>query len=166
MNCTQCGGPLRLSTANGPLLECDYCGCEFPLPEAVSEIEGLVPLGRPTGHACPRCENGLEAAVLDDAAVEHCGHCGGLLLEDQLFGHVVQARRWAYRGPDARPKPLDPRELLNRFSCPTCDRNMDRHPYNGPGNVVIDSCFGCGWIWLDAGELSRIEQAPGRRAAY
>lgn len=165
MNCTQCGGLLRLSTAHGPYLECDHCGSEFPLPDTPSGVDGLVPLGRPTEHHCPRCENGLELAVLDEAPIEHCGHCKGLLLEDQLFAVVVQERRWAYRGPE-KVSPFDPAALESRFQCPSCERNMDRHPYNGPGNVVIDSCFGCGWIWLDAGELHRIEQAPGRRAAY
>ncbi|GEM_PF-2293393 len=37
------------------------------------------------------------------------------------------------------------------------------HPYYGPGNVVIDSCAECGYIWLDHGELSSVERSAGVR---
>jgi Zn-finger nucleic acid-binding protein len=40
---------------------------------------------------------------------------------------------------------------------------MEVHPYYGPGNVVVDSCCHCGLVWLDAGEISMIETAPGAR---
>ncbi len=36
---------------------------------------------------------------------------------------------------------------------------MDVHPYYGPGNIVIDTCADCGLMWLDHGELTRVEQA-------
>ena len=39
---------------------------------------------------------------------------------------------------------------------------MSTHPYYGPGNIVIDTCAGCGVIWLDFGELNRVVAAPGR----
>jgi Zn-finger nucleic acid-binding protein len=38
---------------------------------------------------------------------------------------------------------------------------MDRHPYLGPGNVVIDTCSTCDLIWLDHGELTEMVDAPG-----
>ena len=41
---------------------------------------------------------------------------------------------------------------------------METHPYYGPGNVVIDSCCGCGcgYVWLDHGELATLARAGGR----
>jgi len=42
-------------------------------------------------------------------------------------------------------------------------RKMDVHPYYGPGNVVVDTCGECGLIWLDHGEMTRVEQASGVR---
>ena len=38
---------------------------------------------------------------------------------------------------------------------------MEVHPYYGPGNVIIDSCTTCDFLWLDAGELRQISDAPG-----
>jgi Zn-finger nucleic acid-binding protein len=34
--------------------------------------------------------------------------------------------------------------------------------YYGPGNIVIDTCPPCDLVWLDAGELQRAIDAPGR----
>ena len=63
----------------------------------------------------------------------------------------------------AMPVPLEPLELQRRVDCPRCHAPMDVHPYYGPGNTVIDSCRSCGLVWLDQGEITRIERAPGRR---
>jgi Zn-finger nucleic acid-binding protein len=41
---------------------------------------------------------------------------------------------------------------------------MEVHPYYGPGNIVVDSCVDCGFIWLDHGELTRVEQASSGRS--
>lgn len=42
---------------------------------------------------------------------------------------------------------------------------MDVHPYYGPGNIVIDTCVECGLVWLDHGELTRVEQASAAQAS-
>jgi Zn-finger nucleic acid-binding protein len=39
---------------------------------------------------------------------------------------------------------------------------MDTFEYNGPGNIVIDTCHENDLIWLDYGELSKVVDAPGR----
>jgi Zn-finger nucleic acid-binding protein len=33
--------------------------------------------------------------------------------------------------------------------------------YYGPGNIVMDLCIACDWVWLDYGELKQIADAPG-----
>jgi hypothetical protein len=36
---------------------------------------------------------------------------------------------------------------------------METHPYYGPGNIVVDTCSECGYLWLDHGEITRVENA-------
>jgi Zn-finger nucleic acid-binding protein len=36
---------------------------------------------------------------------------------------------------------------------------METHPYYGPGNIVVDTCSECGYLWLDHGDISRVENA-------
>ena len=38
---------------------------------------------------------------------------------------------------------------------------MEVHPYYGPGNIIIDSCQECQYVWLDHGELRTVERSEG-----
>ncbi len=63
-----------------------------------------------------------------------------------------------------RPQPRSPVMLPCRYSkrqieCPSCSQRMETHPYYGPGNIVVDTCSECGYLWLDHGEISRVENA-------
>jgi Zn-finger nucleic acid-binding protein len=46
--------------------------------------------------------------------------------------------------------------------CPACQKKMETFQYNGPGNIIIDTCHPCDLIWLDYGELQKVVNAPGR----
>ena len=80
------------------------------------------------------------------------------MAETDTFGVIVTKRR-ALHGPhENRTSPFDPSELKRVLTCPNCQQRMDTHPYFGGGNAVVDTCEGCGLIWLDAGELAIIER--------
>jgi Zn-finger nucleic acid-binding protein len=105
----------------------------------------------------------MSRALLDDTYPVHsCRNCRGVLVPRQGFARVVNARRAWASGPPREPRPLNPRELEREVRCPFCNARMETHPYYGPGNLVIDSCTACDVIWLDAGELTQIVDAPGR----
>ena len=162
MNCPNCGAPLTWLPGRS-VMNCEHCrSFHQPLLDA-RFADRLLWQHEPTDHDCPHCQSPLEAAVLDDFPAEACRECAGVLLADDVFAQVVRTRRANYRGADRTPLPLDPDFAHAELPCPGCGKPMDVHPYCGPGNQMIDSCFGCGLIWLDTGELSAIEQSPGRR---
>jgi Zn-finger nucleic acid-binding protein len=102
--------------------------------------------------------------VVEEEKVACCESCRGLLTTRSSFQVILERRR--ARAPVTRtdPKPIDPRELERSVSCPVCRRRMETHPYYGGGNVVIDSCDACQFVWLDAGELTRLgDWAPHKR---
>ena len=105
----------------------------------------------------------MELARANDYLVLLCQACRGLLVQSQVLAKVIEERRKGYTGPDAQPRPFNPLDLEVKIDCPGCQRKMDVHPYHGPGNSVIDSCGRCGFTFLDYGELSAIERAPGQR---
>jgi Zn-finger nucleic acid-binding protein len=123
----------------------------------------VAPLGCPLEANCPTCGSTLVEGLMDDFRVGHCPDCRGVLLAGEDFAAIVRSRRASYRRADATPVPLEPLEFQRRVDCPRCQAPMDVHPYYGPGNTVIDSCRSCGLVWLDQGEITRIERAPGRR---
>lgn len=162
INCRNCGAPLPTELENGRHI-CNYCDTGVvPKPDS-SLLEEVVDLARDSGVDCPVCQNRMTAGLVDDSSVAWCAGCRGLLFGDDVFATTVRSRRALYREAGRIPKPLDSRAYERKLKCSQCRRPMQVHPYYGPGNVVIDSCLPCRLVWVDAGELTRIEQAAGRR---
>lgn len=140
---------------------CRYCS-SFHFPETTTS-DGVRVLAEAKELACPACRRTLSTALLDEAhPVHYCTNCRGVLLARRAFADVVRVRRAWATGTPARPIPPEPAEFERRIACPMCTRELETHPYYGPGNVVIDSCSECHVIWLDFGELKQIVDAPGR----
>jgi Zn-finger nucleic acid-binding protein len=160
MNCSNCGAAMTLYESRGYFF-CAHCGSfHFPQPPDDQDLRVLGTEGNPP--ACPACHNPLAAARLDERPVHVCQTCRGVLLPRGTFADVVSRRRAWASSPVAEPRPLDRRELERDVTCPRCGTRMATHPYLGPGAVVIDTCDTCDCVWLDAGELKRVVDAPGR----
>jgi Zn-finger nucleic acid-binding protein len=145
--------------ANRPCWRCGHCST-IVCPEPAAE--GLRVTGEP-GHDCPVCRQRLLRAVMDDREhLEICERCKGILMPQRVFAETLTARRRAAQTPGVIPSPADRRELDRRLACPRCAALMITDWYYGPGNIVIDTCPPCQSVWLDAGELQRAIDAPGR----
>lgn len=120
-----------------------------------------------TEFCCPVCENeNLSVGTISKIQVCFCDSCDGFVLPQKDFQDLVNHLRATYPGPEDRPVPIDQLELHQKRNCPACLQPMDTHPYYGPGNIVIDSCYFCALVWLDESELTTIQKAPGRRPLY
>jgi Zn-finger nucleic acid-binding protein len=120
--------------------------------------------GKATDFFCPIClEVRLEVGTLHGTEVCCCPACQGFVVDSATFGALIENLRAEYCGPDDRPVPMNPADLELSILCPACFSPMYTHPYYGPGNEIINSCSGCQINWLDAGELTKIIRAPGRR---
>ena len=139
---------------------CEYCGM-FHFPPGSEEGVQLLDQA-PGGLDCPTCAAHLHRATLDSYFVLHCPECRGVLLDQVAFRKIIKVRRAQATGPAAEPTPLNKGELGRQVNCSQCEAVMSTHPYYGPGNIVIDTCAGCGVIWLDFGELNQVVAAPGR----
>ena len=108
---------------------------------------------------CPACDAAMEERLLDGISFDICHQgCGGIWFDrfelkrvdephettgEQLLAVPVQASRVA-----------DPNR---RRQCPRCPSiTLHRHFFDVSRSVEVDSCPGCGGVWLDAGELNRI----------
>ena len=131
--------------------------------ESSDKADRVNPLGDVAPSKCPKCAHPMELAQAEEFLIIICQACEGLLIQSEVLALLVAQRRSKYKGPDSIPSPLDRRDLERRIACPGCGTVMDVHPYHGPGNAVIDSCSKCRLTFLDSGELSKIEKAPGQR---
>lgn len=162
MNCSKCGSPLDLRPF-ADRARCDYCGAMEIPEDRETGFDRLAWSDDPADHDCPRCESRLVQVTIDGNRAAACPECHGVLCSNPVFGAVVQQRRAGFRGAEPSPTPVN-RELLHEVAnCPACERQMETHIYAGPGCQVIDTCAGCYLVWIDSGELTAIECAPGRR---
>ncbi|MBZ5578802.1 MAG: zf-TFIIB domain-containing protein [Acidobacteriia bacterium] len=161
MNCPNCGAPLHL-TADQESFPCEYCRSVY-VPEenedGVRVLEDRSPL------PCPVCAVPLVKAAVADQEVLYCKQCRGLLVSMHIFPGLLDELRARRDGHARVQTPLDRKAFDRHLDCPQCHQGMDTHPYDGPGNVVIDSCSRCDWNWLDSGEMSRIVRAPDHHYA-
>ena len=162
MKCDNCGAPLTLLNGRD-YFYCDYCATFHYPPAADASDNGIAPLGERTEMPCPVCRVNLSAGRLEGRRVAFCETCRGVFVSNDDFSDIVQTQRGRYTGPTDKPVPVNPGELNRRLDCPACGKELDVHPYYGPGSVVIDSCCRCRMVWLDRGEIAAIERAPGRR---
>lgn len=161
-HCHTCGAPVNTLVSTGRLA-CDYCGTVHNLRPETRSNDRVSWINEDADHACPNCRIPLSRALVDSEKVEACRQCLGILMVREGFSTVIESRRVRFRGTEEAPVLYDPRALEHSLDCPACGKRMETHPYYGPGNVVIDSCHACALIWVDTGELTQIEKAPGRR---
>ncbi len=162
MNCPNCGAPMRL-VAKRNYFVCDFC-TTFKFPEKKKTGSDRVQtIGVKSETLCPICEMDLTEALIERYPVLHCEKCRGVLATNDEFLKIVRKIRSESKDVQRDHVAINPTELKRQVGCPRCSKTMDVHPYYGPGAVVIDTCPRCQVIWLDHGEISVIETAPGHR---
>jgi len=162
LQCENCGAP-AVPLRTGGAAFCPYCGAYHAAPEAAPTHEGVIVRERAADMPCPLCADQLVEAVVADHPAMCCRRCGGIMCAMGAFALIVQARRAEFRGAELAPTLLNADELRRSVRCPRCRKTMSTHPYHGPGNIVIDVCTACRLVWLDRGELTVLERAPGKR---
>ena len=140
-------------------LVCEYCGnIHYP---AVNE-DGVRVLDEATSADCPVCAKPLSDAAISGQRILYCNRCHGMLIGMDVFMAVIEDMRSRRDATGDAAKQPDWKDLDRKLNCPKCGRQMDTHPYYGPGNVIIDDCENCSVNWLDYGELQKIVRAPDR----
>jgi len=143
-------------------MQCDYCQSLVFSSDNPLTIDRIIAAGGETDADCPVCQKSLQTGRLEDRPVLYCGGCYGILVRNEHFGAIVRERRTRRKGCEAKAgKLLNTEEYKRQIGCPNCHQKMEVHPYYGPGNIVIDSCNACQYIWLDHGELRTVEQVEG-----
>ncbi|MCL1125954.1 TFIIB-type zinc ribbon-containing protein [Shewanella surugensis] len=110
---------------------------------------------------CPRTKTLLSRVKVGGISIDYSTRCGGVFFDHHELQHFdeKQERRGEvlvehlqdFYNPDV--------DVTPRIHCPKCsDIVMARHFYSPKNQIEVDSCPGCGGIWLDYGELKKIRQ--------
>ena len=113
---------------------------------------------------CTVCNVKLKVRVYEGTFVQECPSCRGLFVEHETLAKIAREeiapreeseRSAAAEAASGRPGPTDNSTVTAR-RCPVCNRTMARYSYAFSSAVIIDGCSDHG-IWLDEGEIERIE---------
>ena len=107
---------------------------------------------------CPACHKVLAVHFLDDVELDVCQEgCGGIWFDAFELSSVSERIRADV--PSAAVEPNLPVVPDRKRACPRClEVKLQRHFYSNRRQVEVDSCPGCGGIWLDVGELSAVRE--------
>lgn len=117
---------------------------------------------------CPRCGFPLLEFSHQDIRIDECSGCEGLWLDSGELKHLARmpqrllwsseldvkwkhAQAWI-KGTSEEEQARSRERHAGR--CPRCDGKLGSETLYG---VEIDRCSECGGVWLDKGELIRLE---------
>ena len=112
------------------------------------------------GVKCPACHKTLVETIVDSVTVDVCKNgCGGIWFDSQEFlklenvnASAGEALLEVDRDESIR---VDPDAEMKCLRCK--GQPLIRHFASTKQEVELDECYTCGGIWLDAGELGRIQ---------
>lgn len=117
---------------------------------------------------CPRCDVELKTIDYEGVKIETCPGCNGQRLDAGELRHIVEVRDVRFGDEERRAieaaVSVDPAEVAGAghgLSCPKCGGLMKTLNYGGDTGIMVDRC-GCGGVWLDSGELDRIQMLVER----
>lgn len=108
---------------------------------------------------CPRTNTTLKKINVGKVPVYVSEHCGGVFLESSTLSlfECPTSDRGRALADHLSQFHSDTIDLSCKVSCPSCTDTVMLRRYYSPLHVVeIDECPGCGAIWLDTGELSKL----------
>ena len=152
MRCHVCNVTLNWD-AYSPAVVCEICRTYRSVDVPDETGAQVVSLGRKGRYHCPGCRTRLSEAGLDGLKVESCGDCSGVLIPGDIFSMFVRNRRTEFRDAALQPVVLVTEQRERDLFCPGCRRVMTIHPCYGPNYLIVNSCTGCGLVWLDCSEV-------------
>jgi len=110
---------------------------------------------------CPSCSKSLQKLETRGIEVDACsGGCGGIWFDQRELDAFDSAQEAADAGAliGLRIQAPPPAPSTEPRPCPKCVKYKMQKRFSCIKRAVeIDSCPGCGGIWLDPGELIRIQ---------
>lgn len=113
---------------------------------------------------CPNCNSGLKTISYEGIQIETCPGCEGEWLDEGELANVNRARERRFDKEERRAvtqatkiKSVKLDDVDRDLTCPKCGGQTDAVNFGGNSGIIIDRCTSCGGIWLDAGELKKVQ---------
>ncbi len=119
-------------------------------------------------RTCPVCDIPLMRLQYEGLALFKCGKCSGHLVESQRMETIKHKRDVDSEGLMKEVREESGDDSVGLLRCPRCRREMEKEELPAPADFHLDRCESCELIWLDGGELAKVqlfyENSPAGRA--
>ena len=113
---------------------------------------------------CPNCKHDLRSIEYEGLQIETCDGCAGEWIDWGELGKIVRIReaRFDAKGRRAIAESTTITGIVlenvdRDLTCPKCGGTTDPVNYGGDTGIIIDRCTSCRGLWVDGGELERIQ---------
>ena len=114
---------------------------------------------------CPKDKSVLKSRIYEgEVEVDACPSCHGMWLDNKELEQIQEIHEHDYSEELKRMSDLigpayemARQQALPMLYCPKCNAEMSKHEYAYCSQVMIDVCPKCQGIWLDNGEIKRLE---------
>ena len=119
---------------------------------------------------CPVCGSGMKRILYEGFAVFRCMNCHGYLMADRRLENIRRSDKRSVELLKQEVTEQSGGDTAEKIRCPRCHRVMKKKFIAAPASLHIDACRDCEMLWLDGGELARLQlsheiSARGRDAA-
>lgn len=112
-----------------------------------------------TERLCPVCQVQLVPQTFLGITIDVCPTCAGIWFDADELPRLRELDPSLLPRIDQRYQPLVERyEGTGERLCPVCRVPMYQYNYLYTSNIVLDSCDQCGGVWVDHGELMKMDQ--------
>ena len=103
---------------------------------------------------CPSCDQMLQSVLYEGVQVYVCFGCKGFFLDEDK---LIQIEETLEIEVDKKSPPPSHRGGDVNKTCPVCKELMEKIEFGKINTTIIDKCEKCGGIWLDKGEIERVQ---------
>ena len=107
---------------------------------------------------CPKCQSSIHEITFEGVTVDFCDSCKGIWFDADEMAFMLEM---ASDIPDLDEVKKDAKPT--EYGCPRCEnRKLEEMKFIALHDLLIDRCPQCHGIWLDKGELPKIEKIAAR----
>lgn len=115
---------------------------------------------------CPRCRAVLQPNEYDSQVVEVCPGCKGEWLHAGELQKIVEHHNEVFTDKEIASLDAVDKEMFtaekddhDELNCPVCEGvRMEHFNYGDTTGIILHKCAECGGIWMDKGELEKVEE--------
>ena len=101
---------------------------------------------------CPKCQVETYEMKFEGVEVDFCSSCKGIWFDKDEMAFMLEL---PYDIPEIEEVKKEAKKTM--FDCPRCGDKLEEMRFVKSKDLLVDRCPGCGGIWLDKGEYSKVE---------